>query len=303
MDLAVIVLNLNTKDFLRDCLRSLSNSQLGKDRFEIIVSDNGSGDGSVQMVKIEFPSVQVVENDRNLGFAGGNNAGLRQVSGDSRYVLFLNSDTRVPPSTLPAMIKFMDENPEVGASSCYVETRDGKLDWNCHRGFPTPWSALTYFTSLHKLLPRSKLFGGYYQSYKDLRKIHEVDAVEGAFILVRREAADQIKLRLAKWWDEDFFFFGEDLDFCYRLKEKGWKIMFVPSAKIWHYKGATHGFNQQGVVEFSVDERRKLVKSTTEAMKLFYQKHYRGKYPGWLTTIVFSAIYFLGKMRLWKNGI
>lgn len=303
MDLSIIILNLNTKDFLRDCLESLNNSQLEKNQFEVLVSDNGSSDGSMEMIKAEFPSVKVIENGQNLGFAGGNNAALPYVLKESRYILFLNSDTKVPPETLPEMITFMDQNLKVGASTCLVEMRNGLIDWNCHRGFPTPLIALSYFLRLHKIFPQSKLFGGYYQSYKDLLTTHEVDAIEGAFMLVRREAGEMLALSAAKWWDEDFFFFGEDLDFCYRLKEKGWQIFYHPKVKIWHYKGATHGFNKQGVVEFSREDRRKLVKSTTEAMKLFYQKHYAKKYPGWLTGIVLASISFLGYLRLLKGGI
>lgn len=301
MDLSIITLNLNTKGFLKDCLQSLSVSGLNESQFEVIVSDNGSTDGSVDMLKKEFPKVKLVENGRNLGFAAGNNAALGQISG--RYVLFLNSDTKVPPETLGEMIKFMDEHQDVGASTCYVETRDGALDRNCHRGFPTLGTALAYFSGLYKVWPKSKLFGGYYQSYKDLSTVHQVDAIEGAFMMVRREAGEAASTAPGKWWDEDFFFFGEDLDFCYRLKEKGWKTMFVPTVRIWHYKGATHGFNKQGVVEFSREEKKKLVKSTTQAMKLFYQKHYRGKYPGWLTGLVFLAISILAGIRNFKNGI
>lgn len=303
MDLSIIVLNLNTRDFLRDCLQSLRDSRLGTERFEVIVADNGSTDGSGEMVRDFFPQWKVVDNGRNLGFAGGNNAALPYLSAESRYVLFLNSDTRVPPETLPEMVDFLDQNPKVGAATCYVETRDGTVDWNCHRGFPTPLTALTYFLGLHKIFPHSRVFGGYYQTYKDLTTIHEVDGLEGAFLMVRRKAAAEVALAGNEWWDEDFFFFGEDLDFCYRLKEKGWQIMFYPKVKIWHYKGATHGFNQQGVVKFSREDRQKLIESTTVAMKLFYQKHYSRRYPAMVTAAVLLAIQILGKMRILKGGI
>lgn len=303
MDLSIIILNLNTKGFLKDCLQSLSVSDLNKGQFEVVVSDNGSTDGSVAMVKEEFPWVKVVESGKNLGFAAGNNAALPYISEGSRYLLFLNSDTKVPPETLPEMIRFMDENPDVGASTCYIETRDGSMDMNSHRGFPTPLTSLFYFSGLYKSFPKSKLFGDYYQTYKDLDSTHEVDALEGAFMLVRREAGDLAAVNQNKWWDEDFFFFGEDLDFCYRLREKDWKIMYYPKVKIWHYKGATHGFNKQGVVEFSKAERRRLIESTTEAMRLFYEKHYASEYPRWLTKIVLTAINFLSYLRLKKGGI
>ncbi|MCL5004183.1 MAG: glycosyltransferase family 2 protein [Patescibacteria group bacterium] len=301
MDLSIVILNLNTKELLRDCLQSLCESELPKERFQVIVSDNGSTDGSVEMVRREFLGVEVLENGRNLGFAAGNNAALFKTVG--RYVLFLNSDTRVPPPTLPAMVALMEENTNIGAATCLVKTRDERMDVNCHRGFPTPWTALTYFSGLYRFWPRSKLFGGYYQSYKDLDSLHEVDAVEGAFMIVRRRAAELAAISPGKWWDEDFFFFGEDLDFCYRLREKGWKIVYYPGVKIWHYKGATHGFNRQGVVEFPAEERRKLVESTTEAMRLFYKKHYQKKYPGLVTAMVLAGVKILASIRSLKGGI
>ncbi len=307
MDLSIIVLNLNTKEFLKDCLKSLEVLGTGKDgstySMEVIVSDNGSTDGSVEMLKKEFPKVKLVENGSNLGFAAGNNAALPYISGESRYLLFLNSDTKVPPETLPEMIKFMDEHPDVGGSTCYIEMRNGSMDMNSHRGFPTPLTSLFYFSGLYKRFPKSKLFGGYYQTYKDLDSTHGVDGLEGAFMLVRREAGDQVAIGPNEWWDDDFFFFGEDLDFCYRLREKGWKIMYHPRVKIWHYKGATHGFNGQGVVKLSNEERAKLIKSTTDAMRLFYQKHYKGKYNPVITSVVFAAIAIMARARSMKGGI
>lgn len=305
MDLSVVILNHNTKDLLRDCLRSLDQSELrrvgSKYSFEVVVSDNGSSDGSVEMIRSEFSWIKITENRKNLGFAAGNNAALPQATG--RYVLFLNSDTRVPPETLPEMIKFMDERQAVGAATCLVELFDGQTDLNCHRGFPTPWTALTYFSGLYRLSPKSKIFAGYFQGYKDLKITHEVDALEGAFMIVRREAGESVAFVANKWWDEDFFFYAEDIDFCYRLQRKGWQIMYHPKVKIYHYKGATHGFNKQGVVKFSKKDRQKLVKSTTEAMRLFYQKHYVEKYPRWFTLIVLASVELLGKIRVWKGGI
>ncbi len=164
-------------------------------------------------------------------------------------------------------------------------------------------TALSYFLGLHKIFPRSKVFGGYYQSYQDLKTTHEVDAIEGAFMIVRRKTGEQVALAPNKWWDEDFFFYGEDLDFCLRVRERGWKIIYHPQVKIWHYKGATHGFNRQGTVEFSKEDRQKIVKSTTDAMRLFYQKHYWQKYPRWLTGLVILTIKILGRIRLMKGGI
>lgn len=305
MDLSVVILNFNTKDFLRDCLQSLFASELNQASspytWEVIVADNGSRDGSLEMVKDGFPQVKLVNSGRNLGFAKGNNAALPSARG--RYVLFLNSDTKMPTGTLTAMLTFMDNHYRAGAATCYLELFNGQMDPNCHRGFPTPWRALSHFSGLSRRFPRSPFFGGYYQTYKDLQTTHEIDSAEGAFMLVRRVAAESVALAKDKWWDEDFFFFAEDLDFCYRLKQKGWKIMYHPQVKIFHYKGATHGFNQQGRAVLSLEEKKKLVRATTDGMKLFYQKHYRQIYPRWVTFLVLLAIGLLARARGWKGGI
>lgn len=302
MDLSVIILNLNTRDLLRDCLKSLAQSELGGPNpvysFEVVISDNGSTDGSLEMVGDEFSQFKLIDNKRNLGFAAGNNAALPWVTG--RYVLFLNSDTRVPQGTLTEMISFMDGNQKIGAATCLIELFDGQMDFNCHRGFPTPWSALTHFSGLEKIFPKSKLFAGYFQTYKDLKSVHEIDALEGAFILVRREAAESVSLVPNKWWDEDYFFYAEDIDFCYRLKERGWKIMYNPKVKVSHYKGATHGMKNKGVASLTSEDKIKIVASTTQAMRTFYEKHYRRKYPALVTWIVLFGVEILGKRRVSK---
>ena len=306
MDLSIIILQHNTRELLKDCLDSIKKTDIfnraSDYTLEVIVSDNGSTDGSIEMVKEDFPWVKLKENGQNLGFAKGNNAALPLTTG--RYVLFLNSDTQVLPKTLTEMIRLMDQNQNFGAATCYLELqRTGGLDFNSHRGFPTPWTSLTYFSGLYKIFPQTRLFGSYYQTYKDLSATHEVDVIEGAFMMVRREAAEGIALATNIWWDEDFFFYGEDIDFCYRLKKAGYKIVYYPKVKTTHYKGATHGFNKQGVAKLSTEDRRKLVKATTSAMKIFYQKHYQKTYPRWLTSLVFLAIEVLSYVRNLKRGI
>ena len=140
----------------------------------------------------------MVDSGGNIGFSAGNNKGLPYAKG--RYVLFLNPDTIVYPRTLSDMLAFMEKHPEVGAASCKLINKDGALDFNCHRGFPTPWNAFCYFSGLQKMFPKSKLFAGYTQGWKDLSSTHEVDAIEGAFMLVPRSVGEKIK-----WFDDDYF--------------------------------------------------------------------------------------------------
>lgn len=286
IDLSVIIVNYNVKELLRQCLRSLVDA-------EVFVVDNASSDGSVEMVRKEFPQVKVIASEENLGFAKANNLGIKGSSG--RYLLFLNPDTMVPSETLPEMIKFMDENPEVGVATCFVELVSGGMDPDCHRGFPTPWASFCFFTKLEKLFPRSRIFGQYHQTWKDLTKTHEIYSCCGAFMMVRRKAMEEVGI-----WDEDFFFYGEDLDWCYRFKERDWKVMFYPHCKIIHHKGASSGMKKssEDVTTATREARRRAREASTDAMRIFYNKHYRRKYPAPVTWLVLGGIKLMEKIRL-----
>lgn len=284
IDLSIVIVSYNTKDILKKCLESIENTSKNF-TYEIVVVDNASADGSSEMVKTNFKDVILFANKENLGFSKANNLGVKKTKG--RYVLFLNSDTEVYSGTLETMIEFMDSNKEAGAATCKVEMLGGKIDDASHRGFPTPWNALNHFSGISKLLGNTKLFGGYNLGYMDLSKVHEIDALAGAFMLVRRTAGEQVS-----WWDEDYFFYGEDLDFCYMLKQKGWKIYYVPSVSILHYKGVSGGIKKHSREISTADETTK-VKATSErfrAMRLFYKKHYEQKYPWIITRLVYLGI-------------
>lgn len=288
LDLSVIILNFNTRELTRTCIRSVLSSRIAPYTMEVIVCDNGSTDGSVEMLRKEFPDVQIIQNKKNMGFAAGNNPGIRSSQG--RYVLLLNSDTEVPKTTLSTMIAFMDEHPEAGASTCKLILPDGSMDPACHRGFPTPWAAFTYLTKLERLFPKSRLFGEYHQGYKDIGTIHEVDCIVGAFFLVRREVIQQVGLL-----DEDYFMYGEDIDWAYRIRERGWKILFNPTVTILHKK------KQSGRSNAKRDRR-----VTTEIYFhrynwLFYKKHFAKKYGWWLTALV-NAFYITRIFLLERFG-
>ena len=286
-DLSIIIVSYNTKNFLRRCLESLSPNK------EIIVVDNGSVDGSVEMVSKDFPQLKLIKNKKNLGFAKANNLAIKKASG--RYILFLNPDTVVQKNTLKTMVKFMEENPQVGAATCRVELPNGQLDQACHRGFPTAWNAFCYFSGLGKLFPKSKIFAGYSLTCLPLDKTHEIDASAGAFLIVRREIGESLN-----WFDEDYFWYGEDLDFCYRLKQKGWKIMFVPTTKIIHWKGAASGIKKhsQKISSAKKQTRIKATKASIEVMRIFFKKHYQNKYPRFVYWLVMLGIKLLEKIRL-----
>ena len=273
IDLSVVILNFNTKELTRRCLATVLGSDLGRFTMEVIVCDNGSTDGSYALLKKEFSGVTFIQNGKNLGFAAGNNPGIRASKG--RYVLLLNTDTEVPKDTLRKMITFMDTHKEAGASTAKILLPDGTMDPACHRGFPTPWVAFTYLTHLELLFPRSRLFGEYHQGYKDLSTVHDVDCIVGAFFFVRREVIDAVGVL-----DEAYFMYGEDIDWAYRIRQAGWKILFNPEVTILHFKkqsGRSH-----------TDDTRKI---QTEIYfhtynLLFYQKHYEKKYGLFLSFIV-----------------
>lgn len=283
IDLSVVIVSYNTKEFLQKLLVSLEKSRLQRYTMEIVVVDNASQDGSRELIRQNFPQVRLVVNERNRGFAAGNNQGLRQAKG--RYFLLLNSDTRVEPDTLKTMLEVMEANPAFAASTCRLELPSGQLDPACHRGFPTPWAALTYFTQLERLFPSSKLFGQYHQGWKDIRKIHEVDVISGAFFLVRRETTEKVGLL-----DEGYFMYGEDIDWCLRMKKAGLKIAFVPSTKVIHVKGQSGRAKTIGNLSEQNDSKRLSDHYFWETMKLFYQKHYRKQYPRLLMWLIFRVI-------------
>ncbi len=285
IDLSIVIVSYNTKDFLIKCIQSIEET--AKDfAYEIIVVDNASADGTPELVKEKFKNVILIANKENLGFSKANNIGIRKTNG--RYVLFLNADTIVYPITLKTMIDFMDKNEDAGASTCKLQMPNGKIDDASHRGFPTPWNSFCHFSGLSKIFTKVKLFGGYNLSYLDFSKTHEIDALAGAFMMVRKVAGKKVS-----WWDEDYFFYGEDLDFCYMLKQKGWKIYYVPEVSILHYKGVTGGIKKHSQ-DFSTADKNTKKKATYErfrAMRLFYKKHYEKKYPWIVTRLVYFGIW------------
>jgi len=302
IELSVIILSYNTKELLEKCLNSLVLSiKYHVLRAEIIVVDNGSTDGSVEMVKETIIhntkyNIHLIENQNNLGFAKGNNVGLTQATG--KYILFLNSDTEVFPGSLSEAVDFMKNHPGVGALTAKTLLADGKMDPDCHRGFPTPWASITYFLGLEKLFPKSRLFGQYHKFFLDLNINHEIDAGAGAFMLIPRKVIDKIGA-----WDESYFFYGEDLDFNYRIKKAGFKVMFFAKPLLKHYKGASSGLRKESknIAKNSKENRIRVAKASAQAMEIFYKKFYKDIYPGWLTSLVLGAIRVKGVFRILKQ--
>ena len=189
----------------------------------------------------------------------------------------------------------MEENPQVGVVGGYLYLESKELDNAAHRGFPTPWNAISQFTGLRAMFPHSKIFAGYTMGWiLENPEPHEIDATTGAFFFVRREVGESLG-----WWDEEYFMYGEDLDFCYRAKNAGWKIMFLPEVRVLHYGGVSAGIRKH-ITKKSTASRQTRIRSasaSTEAMRIFYRKHYKDKYPAWLTKAVLLGVKCLEEMR------
>lgn len=277
VDVSVIILNFNTRPLTQLCLESVKRSRLGTYSMEIIVCDNASTDQTLEMVRKDFPDVVRIQNGGNVGFAAGNNPGIKRAKG--RYIVLLNSDTEVTPNVMKSMIAFMDAHPKAGAATCKLMLMDGTMDPACHRGFPTPWSSFTYFMKLEKLFPASRVFGQYHQGYKDLTQPHEVDSISGAFFMVRRDVIKEVGLL-----DEDYFMYAEDIDWAYRIKKSGWQIWFTPEVTVLHKK------KQSGRSHANRERRIKTQTFFITYNKLFYTKHYEQVYPRWVTWLVYATL-------------
>ncbi|OAS20511.1 glycosyltransferase family 2 protein [Paenibacillus oryzisoli] len=270
MDLSIIIVNYKTKNLTLACIESVFSS-ITSYNYEIILIDNASNDGTIQSVNEQYPEVVTIANKENVGFSRANNQGIRIAKG--RYVLLLNSDTIVQQDTIQTMLHFMDENPIVGASGCKIVLPDGTLDKACKRGFPTPSASFYYAFGFAKLFPRIRRFNQYQLGYLDPDQQYPIDSLVGAFMLVRRETIEHVGML-----DEEFFMYGEDIDWCYRIKEAGWVNYYYPRTQIVHHKGAS-----------SRRKPYKIIYEFHRAMILFHNKHYRKKYS-WLT----NAMVYIG---------
>jgi GT2 family glycosyltransferase len=271
VDLSIIIVNFNTREILRHCLRSI----LGQDHgisIQVVVVDNASKDNSVAMVRKEFPGAILLENDENEGFSAGNNRGLPYCTGE--FILLLNSDTIVLAGALQDMVTFARQHPDAGILGCKLVRPDGELDWACRRGFPTPMVAIFKFLGFHRLVPRSRLFGRYNMTYLDPDQTYEVDSVVGAFMMIRRRV-----IEVVQGLDEDFFMYGEDLDMCFRAKQAGFKVFYVGENQIIHIKGAS-----------SRKESFRMNYHFHRAMILFHRKHFRHRYPALVNTMTYAGI-------------
>ena len=273
--LSVIIVSYNVKPYLKQALHSISKA-LNSIEAEVFVVDNGSGDGSAALVKKKFPQVRLIQNRENFGFAKANNQALKKAKG--KAICLVNPDTLVREDTFRVCLDYLDGHPEVGMVGCKILNPDGSLQLSCRRSFPTPWVAFTKVVGLSSLFPKSRLFGRYNLTFLNPEETAEVEAISGSFMMVRRKTVDQVGLL-----DERFFMYGEDLDWCYRIWQSRWKIVYFPGTQVIHYKG-------RSAEEAPFDNLRVFY----SAMRLFVQKHFR---KGW----IFLPKWFL-MLGIWLRG-
>jgi GT2 family glycosyltransferase len=230
MDLSIIIVTWNSKEFIRNCLDSILLSQ-GNFGNEVIVVDNASFDETAKIVEELYPQVNLILNKKNLGYAKANNQGIEEAGGD--YVLLLNPDTQVFEDSLSLMYEFMEENPGIGALGPKLLNPDKTVQASC-REFPTFSTLIWEFSGLSRLFPKSRVFGRWRMGHFDFDRQTETDQPMASCLMLPRAALEDVGV-----FDESFAMFFNDVDLCYRIKKGGWKIFFYPEAKVIHHKGAS----------------------------------------------------------------
>jgi len=288
VDIGVVIVTYNTRELLRRCLQSVIESR--DVSLRVCVVDNDSSDGSAAMVAEEYPEVTLIANADNAGYPSANNQGLRllgfnglaQIS-PPRYALLLNPDTEVPAGALASVVRYADGHRAVGVVGPKLVRPDGSLDRACRRSFPSPEVSFYRMTGLSQLFPNSRRFGRYNLSYLDPDETAEVDSVVGAFMLVRREAIAEAGLL-----DEAYFMYGEDLDWAYRIKQAGWRVVYYPAVTVLHVKRASSRQNPRARVEF------------WRSMEIFYRKHYAAETPRLVHVLIVTAVRLQTQLMQWR---
>lgn len=242
-----------------DCLESIYENRTQKDRWQILVVDNASTDKTIWAVKKRFPQVETIVSKKNLGFSAGNNLAIPHVK--ANYVLFLNPDTLIKGQAIQKSLVYLKKDPRIGALSCKVELPDGRLDYSCHRGLPTPWNAFCHFAGLSKLFPHQKIFSGYTAAHLNPSTTHEINCISGTFFLVR-------------------------------------KIVYFAQEKIIHYKGSSSGLWGTAKTKVPREVRIRMARSAIKAMRIFVEKHSSELGIKPVMWSVWLGIFILEKIRL-----
>jgi GT2 family glycosyltransferase len=279
-DLHIIIVSYNCWPWLKQTLSTLKEFYLDTTKAKVTVEvvDNHSSDETPQLLGKTFPWVEAEFLPENLGFAKGNNHALRKV--DAKYVMLCNADVQFHAnSNLDILLQYLDDHPRVGVVTPRLELSNGQIDMACHRGEPTPWRALTYFAGLEKLLPSQPLFSGYHLLHQDLETTHTIEACSGAAMIIRTSILEKVGLL-----DERFFMYAEDLDWCRRIREHGWEIVYLPEVQITHHK------NKSGIDHADTQLSQTTSSHFYDTMIQYFEKHYRAWYHQPLRWLIGLAI-------------
>lgn len=231
IDVSICIVNWNAKDLLQQCIQSIKERTAGVS-YEIVIVDNNSQDGSVQMLQRFCPGCVVIDSRKNLGFAKGNNEAVKKASG--KYILYLNPDTALITNAIRGMYLFLEKNPDFGAVGCKLVDSEGQIQFTCARTFPTPFNQFSYLALLNRVFPHSRHFSTAELGYWNHADSREIDCLSGACIMVRKQIIDALN-----GFDEHFFMYAEDVDLCYRIRKQSWKIYYLAEECVYHHEGAS----------------------------------------------------------------
>ncbi|MDW8105332.1 MAG: glycosyltransferase family 2 protein [Armatimonadota bacterium] len=282
MTLSILIVNWNTRELLRACLQSLRRYPLSEP-MEVWVLDNASPDGSAEMVRTEFPEVHLVASERNLGYAAGNNLLLQQAQGE--YLLLLNPDTEVTEGALDTAVRYLREHPDVAALGAKLVYPDGRVQRSV-RGFPEPEAVMWEYLGLARLFPHSRRFGAYRMTWFTYDQIAEVDQPMGTFLMLSRCAVRAVGLM-----DERFPIFFNEVDWCYRAKQQGLRMVFHPGVVIIHHGGAS-----------TRQVRPQMIWESHRSLQKFYEKHYRHRLPKPVYWLIRASIFLNAWLRTLGRG-
>ncbi len=283
--ISVIMVTFQSMQVLSWCLESLEKCS-SSNELEIWMVDNHSQDGTWEWLERytkgkynkPFADIHLLRLNDNMGYAYANNIALKRARGD--YFLLLNPDTLVSENAIQVCVEKIKSDPSIGAITCRLQLGNGEMDNACHRSFPTLWNSFSYFSGLSKAFPQSSTFSGYQLTYLEKSGSYPVDAISGAFLMLTKVVYDTIG-----GLDEDYFMYGEDIDYCYQLKRKGFLVWYEGSVTTIHFKGGNGG-----------KKSKASLKHFYESMIIFLQKNYKEYYPIWLIqlmTIIIKFIYFI----------
>ncbi len=291
----VVILNFENAPLTIECVQRLALSDLNDHQLHIYVVDNGSTDGSVEMLSRSLTDVRLIASPRNTGFAGGNNLALREImertasvpDASNVFALLLNNDVLVERDTIQRCLDVLDAEPDVGVVGPRLVLQNGELDLASRRSFPTISASFWKMTGLARRFPHHPALSRYNLLYLDEYQRADIDSGTAAFMLVRLSA-----MRQAGLLDDEFFMYGEDLDWAYRIKGRGWRVVYEPAARALHLKSTTaRRHSNRMIYEFY------------RAMWLFYRKHYARRHPFLLNWLIRAAITGRGAVAMGLNQL